>query len=352
MASKKRIIEFDILEWIRVLRTYKRHLLITMAISVILAIIVAFSIPRIYKSSVMLAPESSGSDLMSSVSSLASMVGLYGDVNPTGEAIYPEIYPDLMQSAKFMTSLFGTKVTPKDSVHAMTYYDYMDKGQKAPFWTYPMSLISALLKNEPEDEGSANIVNPKHLTKRQSDIMKSMMKSIDCSVDKKTSVITITVTDQDPEIAANIADSVKERLQLAITDYRTNKARNDLTYMQKLFDDSKKEYENATRKYARYADSHQEMVLQEYQTELEELENDMQLKYNIYTQMVTQLQYAQAKLQEKTPAFTEIQEAGVPLRHSNSPKILILLEFLFLFEAIHVSIITFKHRKEIFVPKE
>ncbi len=56
--NEKRKITFDVLEWIKVLKTYKRPLCITMAISVVVAIIMAFSIPRIYKSSVMLAPES------------------------------------------------------------------------------------------------------------------------------------------------------------------------------------------------------------------------------------------------------------------------------------------------------
>ena len=59
-------------------------------------IVVAFSIPKEYSTTVTLAPETSSNNMLSSVTSLASMVGLYNDANPTGDAIYPEIYPDLM----------------------------------------------------------------------------------------------------------------------------------------------------------------------------------------------------------------------------------------------------------------
>jgi capsular polysaccharide biosynthesis protein len=60
-------------------------------------------------------------------------------------------------------------------------------------------------------------------------------KKMVCEVDKKTNVITITVTDQDPLIAATVADSVQIYLQRAITEYRTKKARVDLEYVDKLF---------------------------------------------------------------------------------------------------------------------
>jgi capsule polysaccharide export protein KpsE/RkpR len=122
-------------------------------------------------------------------------------------------------------------------------------------------------------------------------------------VDKKTSVISITVTDQDPLIAALIADSAKQRLQTFITNYRTNKARNDLSYMEKLYNEAKEQYSRARQLYASYSDANQELLLESYKSKEEDLENEMQLKYNIYTQVTEQLQLAKAKVQERTPAF-------------------------------------------------
>ena len=42
----------------------------------------------------------------------------------------------------------------------------------------------------------------------------------------------------------------------------------------------------------------------------------MQLKYNAYTQVYEQLQLSRAKVQERTPAFTIVQSASVPVKHS------------------------------------
>lgn len=64
---------------------------------------------------------------------------------------------------------------------------------------------------------------PLWLTKDEDAIAKTILHNIKCLVDKKTNVITITVTDQDPLVAALMADSVKSHLQVAITDYRTKK---------------------------------------------------------------------------------------------------------------------------------
>lgn len=57
--------------------------------------------------------------------------------------------------------------------------------------------------------------------------MKALSDHIGVSVDKKTGVTTISVTMQDPRISACLTDTVVNRLQSYIIDYRTNKARKD-----------------------------------------------------------------------------------------------------------------------------
>ena len=53
----------------------------------------------------------------------------------------------------------------------------------------------------------------------------------------------------------------------------------------------------------------------------------MQLKFNAYTAMNTQLQAAQAKVQESTPAFTRLQSPTVAQRASQ-PKRMIFVAFM------------------------
>lgn len=320
----------------------------------VLGIWAAFQIPRIYKANVMLAPETANNNMLSGVSSLASMVGLYNDANPTGDAIYPEIYPDLMSSNDFIIGLFDIPVETLDkSVHT-TYYDYLRHHQKQPWWSKQMESLTKyigkkFIKKKEISRGDSTKVNPFELTKDQFNIVSSIKGDIACSVDKKTNVINIEVTSQDPLVSATMADSVKKRLQVYITRYRTSKARNDLKYMERLFLEAKKNYEDARKKYAVFSDANTDIVLESIRSQQEDLENDMQLKYNIYTQLVQQLQMARAKLQERVPAFTVVQSATVPVKHANTPKIYILAVFLFLGWAIALTALIIKRRREIIV---
>lgn len=76
-----------------------------------------------------------------------------------------------------------------------------------------------------------------------------MRDDIGISVDKKTGVISITATAQDPLICQTLADSVRERLQNFIIKYRTNKAPRR-GVLQKLANDARAEYEKTRRLYA------------------------------------------------------------------------------------------------------
>ncbi len=349
MENQKKKIKVDIFQLTNILVKDRKTLVIICVVAAVVGVALAFCIPRIYKSSVMLAPEETDNSLLSNFSSLASMVGMNMKMNNSNDAIYPEIYPDLMQSTKFLVGLFDVKVVSKDGKIKTTYSDYM-KHQKYPFWEYPGVLAGKIAKSlrKKDPNVDENKVDPFRLTKDQFDIMKGISKSIDCSVDKKTSVITITVTDQDPVIAATVADSVKERLQIFITDYRTNKARNDLSYMEKLFEDAKSQYIESQISYSKFSDANQDLLLESVKSKQDYLENDMQLKYNIYTQVSQQLQLARAKVQERTPAFTEVQSATVPVKHSNMPKIVILILFAFLGFTVRAAWLTYKNKDIIF----
>ena len=127
-----------------------------------------------------------------------------------------------------------------------------------------------------------------------------------------------------------MADSVKTHLQQAITDYRTRKARVDLDYNQKLYNETKARYEKARQAYAAFADSNQDIILESVRSKRADLENEMQMQYNAYTQVAAQLTAASARVQEETPAFTTIQRATVPVEKSGPARAKKLLIFLFL----------------------
>ena len=127
-----------------------------------------------------------------------------------------------------------------------------------------------------------------------------------------------------------LADSVKERLQDFITDYRTNKSRVDEQYYKKLLDEAKQNYESARRLYGSYADANTDVTLESFRAKQEDLENDMQLKFNTYSTLMTQYQAAKAKVQERTPAFTVVKGAAVPVKPTGPKRMLFVLGMVIL----------------------
>ena len=89
-------------------------------------------------------------------------------------------------------------------------------------------------------------------------------------------------------------------------------------------------YENARQKYASFSDANQDVILLELQSQRDDLENDMQLKFNAYSALSTQLQNAQAKLQEHTPSFTIVQSASVPVKPAGPKRMAFVFIVVFL----------------------
>jgi Capsule polysaccharide export protein len=166
------------------------------------------------------------------------------------------------------------------------------------------------------------------LTPRQTAISSVINANVVCDVDDKTGVITINVTDQDPLIAATMADSVKSRLQTFITEYRTSKARNDLENTKKLCMEAKRRYEKVRQQYGAFSDANQELILESVRSKQEDLENDMQLQFNTYNALASNLQDAYAKVQAVTPAFTTLQSATVPIKKAGPHGLRIVLVLL------------------------
>ena len=319
-------------------RSRFRLYLVVLGVAFVVACVYAFSLPRTYSCKVKLAPELSTSSSRNTLSALASNFGLsVGSVRNGSEALYPTLYPDLMNSVDFKTSLFPVKVRRDKDTKEMTYYDYLLKEQKRPWWSSAIGAvvggISSLFTSSDTTDvkpGTAKEVDPFRLTRKQTAIAKAINSRVRCDVDKKTLVITIVVRDQDPLVCATVADSVKTRLQRFITAYRTSKVRSDLEYNQKIYVEAKREYDRARQLYASFSDANQDVILQSVRTKLNDLENEMQLKFNAYNAISVQLQDAKAKVQQETPAFTTLQSATVPVAPSAPSRSKIVLVFLFL----------------------
>lgn len=300
-----------IIKLLRLMRTNIVFIsVVTFAVTVF-SVVCVVSIPRKYTSKMVLLPEVAGNGLTlsGSIGALASMAGVKLG-GSTEDAIYPEFYPKVLSSTVFIANMLKEKVNVARLGREVTIYEYFNDYQKHAWWH-----LSLPDKNKDDNYNA----NPKKLTKGQQKIAKAFTSAFFCAVDKKTDMITVEVEVQDADVAAQMADLICNQLQVYITDYRTSKSRKDLEYVQKITDEVKRNYLAAQQKYADFSDSHGDLVLTSYTQVRDRLENEMQLAYEMYSQSMLQLQLAQAKVQERTPAFTVIQPSVVPLKPS-APK--------------------------------
>ena len=305
MEQQAKIKQIDFSKIFKAALKHKRLYLYTIPGAFVLACFIILSVHRYYTCTVVLAPETSSMS-SNSLGDIASSFGLnLGSSMAGSDAIFPELYPQLMQSVDFRSSLFDIPVKTIDGEISATYYDYLANHQREPWWSAIIrgvrNAIGSLLPTDDMGMGDNGKVNPFMLTREQKSINDAIGKKIACSVDKKTYVISLSVTDQDPLVCAVMADSVKNRLQLFITNYRTNKANIDLKYTEALYDKAKSEYEEARGKYAAFSDENNNLILQSVKSKLDDLENDMQLKFNNYSAMVSQLQLARASRSRSWP---------------------------------------------------
>lgn len=303
-------------------------------ITFVLSCIYILGFPRYYSTDIKLAPEMENA-MSGSIGSLASSFGFDLGNSPTGDAIYPSLYPDLMEDNGFVTGLFNIKVVSEDEDIKTTYYNYLKYHQKNCIWSYPQGWIFSLFKTSSKG-GKSGKFNPYILSEDDNNIVEIIRSNILFGSDEKTGVISIRVKAQDALICKTLADSVKNHLQDFITEYRTNKARIDYDYYKQLSIEAKQDYERTRQRYGAFVDGNTNIAMQSVRLKAEEMESEMELKFNTYSIFNNQMQAAKAKVQERTPAFTVIKGASMPIKPAGPKRMMFVLFMMILVTMITV----------------
>ena len=336
--------EIDIMELISKLWKRRKFIIKWCVAGAIIGLVVGFSIPKTYKASVTLAPETE-QKMGSAVGSIASMMGV--SLDNSVDAISVDMFPDVVASTPFIYGLFELPVQfeRKDSVINTTLLDYMLEYQKSPWWSYvlqaPSRAISFIrsigrVSNNYSEETNVNL-NPQNLPKPVRYIVKYFRDNLEVVVDKTTGKTTISIEMQDPLVVAEVITAVQENLKNYMSDYRTSKVRQDIENLTVIYEQRKNDYYTAQQNYARYVDSNRNVALRSAEAELERLQQEMNLAYQVYSQVATQLEAARIKEQEAKPVFAILEPVAIPIQRSAPSKSKILVLFTFLAGCISVA---------------
>ena len=310
---------------------------------------------RTYSVTMILAPELQNRS-NSGLSQLASMLGGGITMNSSPDALNITMFPEISSSTPFLCSLLDVPVTPYVPKNlelegvkpdTTTVFLHMIKRDK------PVTGRKAKKREEADAKYlyDDSVINPANLTPRQYVAVKGLRKAINTNVDNKTGVTTISVVLDDRMIVKQLADTVCQRLQDFVTDYRTKKATADYKYYVELADDAKRKLVRAQAAYSARVDYDRSVILQSVNSERQRLESEVNLANQIYSQMTQQRELAKAKIQEVKPVYAVMQPATVPLKASNSrAKVCIAFFFVgFLLSVLWVGFVEnlFKKTKEV-----
>ena len=169
---------------------------------------------------------------------------------------------------------------------------------------------------------------PLRLTGQQRGVMSKLKGRISTTIEEN-STVKIAVQMPDPLVAAEATEMATAYLTNYILEYRTEKAQQDLQFIQAQHDDKKARYNAIQRRLARFRDRNMNIISETALIEQEQLEAENQLALGLYESLAQQLEQAKIKVQEETPVFKVLEPIQVPLSPSSPNRELILILSLF-----------------------
>ena len=129
-----------------------------------------------------------------------------------------------------------------------------------------------------------------------------------------------------------------------ITDYRTEKTRKDVEFIEQRLIEAKSNFEEAQRALASYTDRQRATKRALDNVDQQRLENEFSIAFNVYNTMAQRLEEAKIRLQEVTPVVSILDPPAVPEQRSEPLRLRILATFLLAGLAAGVALVYIKLR--------
>lgn len=330
--------EIDLTELTRVIWSRREFILKVTGVFVFLGLIVAFTSKVEYEASCKLMPENQ-EGMRSGLGGLSGLAGLAGinlDMGTTG-TLTPMLYPQIVQSIPFQLELINEPILFQkldSTMSSLIYFKEIDSpslfGLIAEYTIGLPGKIKQLLLDETLEIFPDNNNELIRLSKEDWELIERYRKRISVSVDDKTGVISLSTEMPDPYAAAKITDLVVKKLTEKITEYKIKKVRTNLEFIQERYKEAKKEYRQKQAQVANFMDRNKNLTSSLVQTEYQRLQNELNIAFEVYKGLATQLEQAKIKVKEETPVFTVLDPVKIPVSKSKPKRMTIILLSFFL----------------------
>jgi len=341
----------DIIAIAKMLWNGRKTVLIAIGVGTIMGLIVAFTSPKVYTVSTVMVPQVSSSSKSSSLSSLASLAGFdLGSMSQSSD-LSPLIYPKIVNSIPLKLQLMNTPVHFEESDTAISVYDYYTttKKKKTVIGTLrkytlglPGVIVGAFRKKSDHDHLSlpGDIKNkPIQLTQKQASIKNMLDAQISMAVEKKEGYLTLTVNMPEPLVAAEIAQKAQQLLQDYITQFKVEKSKAELDFIQERYNVAKAEAEGYQYSMAANTDRYKDLTSTVPQVTNTRLQTKYSIANSVYLELAKQLEQAKIQVKKDTPVFTIVEPVSIPTRRSKPSRAKIMMVWLFMGGVIGCGIV-------------
>ena len=338
-------IEIRLSDIILFLKKNRRRIIWGFVIGLCIGALYAFSKPNMYTTEVTVLPESQSKGAgLGSLGSLAGLAGINVDNINSQDAIRPDLYPNVLHSVPFALYLLKQPVYSTKLRAKMTLEEFINRFFANGFFDWLNSFFPASGSDE-EKPDPKNFSKAIQVTKKQSELIKLIQTSATAEHDKKTGIITIIAIEPDPAVAATVARLSLDYLTNYVTNYRTEKARNQVIFLSQRVNEAKSNYQSSEYALSSYRDRNRNLYLNTAKIDEQRLQADYLLAQAVYNELTKQLEQAKIKVQEETPVFKTLEPPTVPLKKSGPKRTLIMLGFGVIGVIISLAIALFRRVK-------
>lgn len=324
-------------------RLWKKRMFViyvTLAFMVLGLMIALFS-RKEYTATTVFVPQTSRQGVSSSMSSLASLAGINLGQVGGGESLSPAIYPQLLSNVDFIKELMYTPIKFEEWPEKVTLFDYYtneDYNKPTFFGTVkkytlglPGVIIKAIKGSNKEEADSAAADGPLPVfTEKEYACKQVLTNLVSITINDKDGYVELSASMPEPVAAAEVATAAFNLLEKYITEYKIEKAKATLDFVNDRFAEAKADFEEKQKELASFRDANRMLTTATSQIAQERLEREYELANTIYTELARQKTQVELQVKEDTPVLSVVQPVVVPFEKSKPKRAIILIAFTFL----------------------
>ncbi len=345
--------QIDVIALIKTLWKDRKTILLFGGIFSIIGLFVAFSSPNVYTASTIMVPQGqSKSGSFGGLGGLAAMAGInFGEMGSSSQDLSPAVYPEIVKSYPFQKEIIHIPLKWNSFNEPISLYEYSKKNNKPNALSlikkYTIGLPGIVRSLFTIGSGQIEEVDKVHdslfsITASERVLCDALTNTLTLNVNLKNGYMVLSALGQEPLMTAQLAVNAQKLLQKKVTEFRIDKAKRNLAFIQERYNEKRLDFETSQDRLARFRDRNLYMSSNMAKNEEERLQSEYQLAFSVYAELAKQLETSKIKIKEETPVFSIIQPVSVPTIRTKPKKSQIVMIYIFIGGILGLLIIYIK----------